>query len=45
MREHRCEFPFDESDLNKEVECRYGCGRRMQVVMVDEGDLALQAID
>lgn len=45
MTEHRCDFPFDESDLDQEVECHYGCGRRMKVVMVGEGELALQATE
>jgi hypothetical protein len=45
MAEHECEFPYDDSDLGKEVECRHGCGQRMKVVMVDEGELALQYLD
>lgn len=42
MTDHKCEFPYDESDLGQEVTCHHGCGRTMKVVMVGEGDLALQ---
>jgi hypothetical protein len=45
MIEHKCQFPFDESDLGLEVECYRGCGRRIEVIMVDEGKLALREVD
>jgi hypothetical protein len=49
MTNHECQFPFDESDYGREVECRPwngapGCGRRMKVVMIEEGELALQEV-
>ena len=45
MTEHLCEFPFDESDYGREVQCRFGCGQRRKVVMVGEGDLTLESPD